>query len=104
MHHAPRRPTAGGSAGTGKDHLEAVAAHILTERIKGYPATKNFEGLLAAVFLQLGLALPIPDGQPPKGKPVQRQLERAMFNLAISLNRLRNKEGTARSAVGSVGH
>ncbi len=77
--------------GTGKDLLEAVVAHILTERIKGYPANKNFEGLLATVFLQLGLAPPIPDGQPPKGEPVQRQVERAMFNLAVSINRLRNK-------------
>lgn len=80
--------------GTGKDLLEAVAAHILTERVKGYSASSNFPSLLAAVFERLGLALPLPGQQPPTGEPAQRRVERSMFELAIALNRLRNKEGT----------
>jgi hypothetical protein len=80
--------------GTGKDLLEAVAGHILTDRLKGYPQSSNFPALLAAVFVQLGLTVPSPDDEPPKNEPAQRQVERAMFNLAISINRLRNKEGT----------
>lgn len=80
--------------GTGKDLLEAVAGHILTERVKGYSASSNFPSLLAAVFERLGLALPLPGQQPPTGEPAQRQVERSMFELAIALNRVRNKEGT----------
>jgi hypothetical protein len=49
---------------------------------------------LAAVFERLGLALSVPGQQPPTGEPAQRQVERSLFELAIALNRLRNKEGT----------
>ncbi len=80
--------------GTGKDLLEAVLGHILTERVKGYSASSNFPSLLASVFERLGLALPMPGQQPPAGEPVQRQVERSVFELAMALNRLRNKEGT----------
>ncbi|WP_223258730.1 abortive infection family protein [Trinickia symbiotica] len=30
----------------------------------------------------------------PRGEPARRQAERSVFELAIALNRLRNKEGT----------
>jgi hypothetical protein len=80
--------------GTGKDLTEAVAAHILTERVKGYSASHNFPSLLAAVFERLGLALPMPGAHAPSGEPPQRQVERTMFEMALALNRLRNKEGT----------
>ncbi|MFM0196117.1 abortive infection family protein [Paraburkholderia strydomiana] len=49
---------------------------------------------MPAVFVQLGLAVPSGNDDAPNEEPAQPQVERAMFNLAISLNRLRNKEGT----------
>ncbi|WP_420798740.1 abortive infection family protein [Paraburkholderia atlantica] len=38
--------------------------------------------------------LPVPDQKPSVSEPVQRQVERSMFEVAIELNRLRNKKGT----------
>ena len=42
--------------GTGKDLLEAVAAHILQQKYGGYSATSNFPTLLGQTFVALGLA------------------------------------------------
>jgi hypothetical protein len=44
--------------GTGKDLLEAVAAHIIQQRYGRYPSTSNFPTLLGQVFVALGLATP----------------------------------------------
>jgi hypothetical protein len=76
--------------GTGKDLLEATAAHILLERCGSYPRT-NFQGLLGQAFVALGMATP----QHPVeiGEPTQRAMERAMFHLACTTNALRNKTG-----------
>ena len=79
-------------AGTGKDLLEAVAAHILEQRYGSYPQTSNFPTLLGQAFLALDLATletPRREVEPPKCR-----IERGMYELACGINQLRNKEGT----------
>ncbi len=78
--------------GTGKDLLEATAAHILVERTGGYPTTSNFPTLLGQAFVNLGLATP---EQPrAQGEPPQARLQRSIYDVACAVNNLRNKEGT----------
>lgn len=78
--------------GTGKDLLEATAAHILVERCGSYPHTANFQGLLGQAFVAMGLATPQHPVQ--QGEPPQCKVERAMFELACAVNTMRNKVGT----------
>ncbi len=78
--------------GTGKDLLEAVAAHILEQRYGGYSTTSNFPTLLGRVFVELGLATPQEAVQP--AEPANKRVERAMYELACGINQLRNKQGT----------
>jgi len=78
--------------GTGKDLLEAIAAHILVERFGSYPRGANFEGLLGQAYVAMGLFTPKHPAQP--GEAPQRRIERSMFDLACSVNALRNKVGT----------
>jgi hypothetical protein len=78
--------------GTGKDLLEATAAHILVERYDSYPQSANFQGLLGQAFVAIGLATPQHPVQ--ASEPAQRKVERAMFELACAVNALRNKVGT----------
>jgi len=76
--------------GTGKDLLEATAAHILVERNGSYPQT-NFQGLLGQAFVALGMTTPHHPVVP--GEAPQKKIERAMFDLACAVNSLRNKVG-----------
>ena len=78
--------------GTGKDLLEAVAAHILEQRYGGASTTSNFPTLLGRVFVELGLATPQDAVQ--QGEPANKRVERAMYELACGINQLRNKQGT----------
>ncbi|MDP2663510.1 MAG: abortive infection family protein, partial [Dehalococcoidia bacterium] len=78
--------------GTGKDLLEAVAAHVLQERWGSVPSGGNFPTLLGQAFVALGLATP-QDAQQP-GEPAKRRLERALYEAGCAVNHLRNKEGT----------
>lgn len=78
--------------GTGKDLLEATAGHILQQRYGSYSAQSNFPTLLGQVFVSLELATPADPVQP--NEPPNRQIERAMYELACGINRLRNKQGT----------
>jgi hypothetical protein len=78
--------------GTGKDLLEATAAHVLVERYGTYPSASNFPTLLGQVFVELGLATSH-DPRQPSETPSKR-LERAMYETACAINQLRNKEGT----------
>jgi len=78
--------------GTGKDLLEAVAAHILKERYGTYSTRATFPTLLGQAFVAAGLATP---QDPVKaGEPPQRRFERALYETGCAVNRLRNKEGT----------
>ena len=78
--------------GTGKDLLEAVAAHGLQQRYGAYSTTSNFPTLLGQVFFALGLATP-QDPVIPSEAP-QRRIERTLYELACGINQLRNKAGT----------
>jgi hypothetical protein len=78
--------------GTGKDLLEATAAHVIHERYGQYPQQANFPTLLGQAFVALGLA--IPAGTPPAGEPPKRRLERSLYEAGCSVNALRNKQGT----------
>jgi len=101
--------------GTGKDLLEATAAHIVQEIWGSYPGTANFPTLLGQAFSALGFATPHDKAQ--SGEPPRLRVERAMYELGCSVNGLRNKQGTghgrpwlptvtqaeARAAVESIG-
>lgn len=79
-------------AGTGKDLLEATAGHVLQSRFGTYPSTANFPTLLGQAFTELGLATsatPSVAGEAPKAR-----VERALYEVALTINHLRNKEGT----------
>ncbi len=79
-------------SGTGKDLLEATAAHILQTKWGSYSSTANFQGLLGQAYVALGLTVPEQAAQP--GESPIKALERGMFQTACAINRLRNKEGT----------
>jgi hypothetical protein len=78
--------------GTGKDLLEATAAHVVIERFGGYSHQANFPTLLGQAFTALDLATP--QTPPQLGEPPQRRLERALYEAGCAVNALRNKEGT----------
>lgn len=79
-------------AGTGKDLLEATAAHVLTERYGSYSPQANFPTLLGQAFGALSLATPQDPVQP--NEPAQRRLQRSLYEAGCAVNALRNKEGT----------
>ena len=79
-------------SGTGKDLLEATAAHILTVKYGAYPQQANFPALLGQAFITLGLATP--EDNPDSSEAPHRALERGMYHSAAGVNRLRNKGGT----------
>jgi hypothetical protein len=78
--------------GTGKDLLEATAAHVLTERYGQYPQQANFPTLLGQAFTALGLATP--QMPPSAGESPHRRLERALYEAGCAVNALRNRDGT----------
>ncbi|MBN8656609.1 MAG: abortive infection family protein [Anaerolineae bacterium] len=78
--------------GTGKDLLEATAAHILVEKWGSYPSSANFPGLLGQAFVALGFATP--QNTPQSGEPTIKKVERALYESGCAVNGLRNKEGT----------
>jgi len=78
--------------GTGKDLLEATAAHIIAARYGAYPHQANFATLLGQAFTALGLVTPQTPQQ--QGEPPQHKLQRALYEAGCSVNALRNKQGT----------
>lgn len=78
--------------GTSKDLMEATAAHILQELWGNYPSTANFPTLLGQAFVALGMNT--------SEHPIQTdeharcRMERSMYEMACSINKLRNKQGT----------
>lgn len=79
-------------AGTGKDLLEATAAHVLMTIRGSYPTGANFQALLGMAFIALDLAVPeIPEVQ---GESPVRAMERGLFVTALGVNRIRNKQGS----------
>ncbi|GAA0583197.1 abortive infection family protein [Halomonas salifodinae] len=78
--------------GTGKDLLEAIAAHIVQQKFGSYSTQSNFPTLLGQAYAALGIVTP--HDQPQAGEGPEKRVERAMFELACSVNSLRNKQGT----------
>jgi hypothetical protein len=78
--------------GTGKDLLEATAAHVISEHYGQYPQQANFPTLLGQAFATLELATP--ETRPEPGEPPQRRLERSLYEAGCAVNALRNKHGT----------
>lgn len=79
-------------AGTGKDLLEATAAHVLMTIRGSYPTGANFQALLGMAFIALDLAVPeMPEAQ---GESPVRAMERGLFTTALGINRVRNKQGS----------
>jgi hypothetical protein len=78
--------------GTSKDLMEAVAAHVIQELWGSYPSTANFPSLLGQAFTALDMATPEQQAQP--GEHQRCRMERALYETACSINKLRNKQGT----------
>lgn len=78
--------------GTGKDLLEATAAHVLVEVWNKNNPPHNFPTLLGQAFAALGLKTS--QDMLQQGEPIQHSLHRAMFDAACAVNRLRNRQGT----------
>lgn len=79
-------------SGTGKDLLEATAAHIIQTKYGFYSQHANFQTLFGQAYTALGLTVPEQESQPNES-PI-KGFERAMFQTACAINRLRNKQGT----------
>lgn len=78
--------------GTSKDLMEAVAAHVLQELWGQYPTIANFPTLIGQAFTALGMATTADKKE--NGEHPRKNMERRMYDLACSINRLRNKQGT----------
>ena len=78
--------------GTSKDLLEAVSAHILKELWGSYNSSVNFPTLLGQAFVALDMATP--ETIKVNGEHPRKDLERRLYDVACSINRLRNKHGT----------
>jgi hypothetical protein len=79
-------------AGTGKDLLEATAAHVFLE-ISGTPNPHtNFPTLLGQAFIAVGFKTS--QDPPQQGESPQLRMQRALFDAACAVNTLRNKQGT----------
>jgi hypothetical protein len=78
--------------GTGKDLMEAVAAHVLFEKSNVTSPPHNFPTLLGQAFITLGLKTSL--DKPVQGEPPLNRMERGLFEAALAVNTLRNKQGT----------
>jgi hypothetical protein len=78
--------------GTGKDLLEAVAAHVLFEMSNVTSPPHNFPTLLGQAFIALGLKTSAEKIEP--GESPQNRMQRGLFDAALAVNTLRNKQGT----------
>lgn len=78
--------------GTGKDLLEATAAHVITAKYGHYSYQDNFPTLLGQAFT--ALALSTPQNAPQPGESPHRRVERSLYELGCAVNALRNKTGT----------
>lgn len=80
-------------SGTGKDLLEATAKHVIHSKFGAQiPVNTNFPTLFGQAYAALQMATP----QDPKvgNEPAIKGYERALFGLALSINRVCNREGT----------
>lgn len=75
--------------GTGKDLVEAVAAHVLVERFGSYQESAHFPTLVGQAFAVAGLC-----AMRKPNLTEHEQFELALYELACAVNRLRNRQGT----------
>ncbi len=78
--------------GTGKDLLEATAAHVISERFGGYPQHANFPTLLGQAFVAVGMDTT--QTSPAAGEPPAARLQRSLYETGCAVNALRNRHGT----------
>jgi hypothetical protein len=78
--------------GTGKDLLEATAAHVITEKFGSYSHQANFPTLLGQAYIALGLKTT--QDPPQVGEAPHCRIERALYEAGCAVNALRNKTGT----------
>ncbi|MEW8680737.1 MAG: abortive infection family protein [Candidatus Thiodiazotropha endolucinida] len=79
-------------SGTGKDLVEATAKHIIQTKFGSHPPNANFPTLMGQAYAALQMATPETPKEP--NEPAIKEYERAIFNMAVAINRVRNKEGT----------
>jgi hypothetical protein len=79
-------------SGTGKDLLEATAKHIIQTKFGAHPANANFPTLFGQAYAALNMATP--ETPVADNEPAIKNYERALFHMATSINRVRNREGT----------
>lgn len=79
-------------AGTGKDLVEATAAHVLRELWGNENPPHDFPTLLGQAFTALGLRTPA--DKSVNRESAQDRLQKALYQAACAVNTLRNKEGT----------
>lgn len=72
--------------------MEAVAKHILSSKRGIDSKQTNFPVLMGQAFTKLGLITSATKQQP--NEPAQYRVDRVIFELACSINSLRNKQGT----------
>jgi hypothetical protein len=98
--------------GTGKDLMEATAAHVVLTRTGDYTRREHFPQLLMKAYSCLGLCIDAGSAKSP-----QDRVDAGLFQTALAVNNLRNKEGTghgrpflpsvtrsqARIAIGAMG-
>jgi hypothetical protein len=78
--------------GTGKDLVEATAAHVIYERYGQHPQHSTFPALLGQAFVAVGMTTPQTPVQ--HGESPQCRLQRSLYDAACAVNTLRNKQGT----------
>ena len=78
--------------GTGKDLVEATAAHVITERWGKYDERANFPTLLGQAFVAADM--PTPASEPQADDPPFSGVDRVLYEAACAVNTLRNREGT----------
>lgn len=79
-------------SGTGKDLLEATAKHIIQTKYGHIPSNANFPTLLGQAYIALDMATP--EHPKTQNEPIIKDFERSIYQIAIAINRVRNKEGT----------
>jgi hypothetical protein len=78
--------------GTGKDLLEATAAHVIAERLNMGVPQVDFPTLLGQAFSILDLSTPATPAR--TGEAAQCRVERSLYDGGCAVNGLRNKQGT----------
>lgn len=73
---------------TGKDLVEATAAHVLFERMGATPKTQNFPTLLGQAYSNLGMSY-----DATSTAAALDRIDAALYQAACAVNTLRNKEG-----------